>query len=390
VKSVLTALGITGGILFIILIIPGLAGSFLNPAEAQQYESWLRNALVSDRKALLEADTFRSLAFIILATAVIIAFLYNKLKKEYAIALVGLLILTDLWMVDKRYLGSEKFENAAAFKRTLVPTPADQSILADKSYFRVWNNSVSTFNDNSPTSYFHKSIGGYHGAKMKRYQELIETGIQRDMLIFERHAKTAKTMEQLSAAFDSTGILNMLNTKYIIYNPDFNALTNNKSLGNAWFVTSPVFAKNADSELAETLRNNPANTAVIDNKFSKLISKTSYPVEEGDRITLTSYQPNELVYKSSAKSDKLAVFSEIYYPAGWTCTIDGKPADHFRADYVLRAMVVPAGDHEIRFQFNPKSYSTGNTVSMISSVILIMLILGYIANEIRKKKQAVQ
>jgi hypothetical protein len=384
-KALLTALAITGGLLFLILVIPGIAGSFLNPGE-NQYESWLRNALISDRKKLLESDTLRSLVFILLAAGTILAFLFEKIKKEYAIALIALFILADLWMVDRRYLGSDRFESQASIKRDFLPTHADSYILTDKSYFRVWNSSVSTFNDNTPTSYFHKSIGGYHGAKMKRYQELIETAIQRDLQIFQRHAGKAKTIEDLSAAFDSTFALNMLNTKYVIYNPDFNPIVNPKALGNAWFATKAAIVNNADGEIEQTLKNDPSEIAVINKAFASLLTKESYPVEQGDKIVLTSYQPNELVYKSSAGSEKLAVFSDIYYPAGWYCSVDGKSASYFRADYVLRAMIVPAGDHEIRFVFRPSSYYLGNTVSAVSSVILILLIAGYCVYELRKKK----
>ncbi len=383
-KAVAIAAGITGGVLLLIMLIPGIAGSFVNPYE-NQYPGWLRNAIVSDRKHLLESDALRSLVFIILASGTILVFMYEKLRKEYAIAIVGVLILFDLWTVDRRYLNSDNFENQAVFKKSLSPTPADSYIMKDPSYFRVWNSNVSTFNDNSPTSYFHKSIGGYHGAKMKRYQELIDSAIQKDFKIFEAVAGKAKTLDELLPAFDRTYALNMLNTKYIIYNPEAPPIVNPKALGNAWFVEKPEFVENADGEISMTSRTDPSKAAVIDKRFSNLVTKQSYPAEEGDKIELLTYQPNELVYKSTAKSEKLALFSDIYYPAGWKCFVDGKESKYFRADYVLRAMIVPGGDHEIRFTFKPSSYYTGNTVSLASSVILILLLAGYAALKLKKK-----
>jgi hypothetical protein len=383
-KALGLAAGITGGVLLIIMLIPAIAGSFVNPYE-NQYPGWLRSAIVADRKHLLESDSLRSLVFIIMASGAILAFMYDKLRKEYAVAIIGVLILFDLWTVDRRYLNSDNFENQAGFKKSLSLTTADSYILKDPSYFRVWNRTVSTFNDNSPTSYYHKSIGGYHGAKMKRYQELIDSGIQKDFKVFEIVAGTAKTIEEVLPAFDKTYALNMLNTKYIIFNPEAPPILNPKALGNAWFVEKPEIVENADMEISMTSRNDPSKVAVIDKRFSDLVTRQSYPGEEGDKIELLTYQPNELVYKSSAKSDKLTLFSDIYYPAGWKCFVDGKESKYFRADYVLRAMIIPGGDHEIKFIFKPSSYYTGNTVSLASSVILILLIAGYVALKIKKK-----
>jgi hypothetical protein len=384
VKSVLIASGITGGVLLLLMLIPGFAGSFLNSYE-HQFPDWLRSAIVSDRKHLLESDTFRSLVFVVLSAGVILGFMYVKIKVKYAISILGILILLDLWLVDRRYLNSDNFEYKAGYKKSLAPSAADSFILKDPSYFRVWNSTVSTFNDNSPTSYYHKSIGGYHGAKMKRYQEFIDSAIMRDFQTFEAAGKNAKTVEEILPVFERTYALNMLNTKYIIYNPDAAPITNPKALGNAWFVEKPEFVPNADAEISLTCRTDPAKTAVIDKRFSKLVSAASYTPAEGDKIELVSYKANELVYKSKAASEKFAVFSDIYYPAGWKCFIDGKEAPYFRADYVLRAMIVPGGDHEIRFFFKPGSYYTGNMISLVSSLILFLAIAGYVTLRLRKK-----
>jgi hypothetical protein len=386
-KGFFAALGITGGVILLIFLIPGIAGSFLNQYEID-YPAWLKNAMISDRKELLKTDCFRSLVFILLASAPIFAFMYGKLRKEYSILIVGILILFDLWFADKRYLDADRFERPAMIQKSFLPTPADAYILKDHSYYRVWNCTVSTFNDNSPTSYFHKSIGGYHGAKLKRYQELIDSSIVKDFEQFVSVLKTAKTLEEMVPVFNNTRTLNMLNTKYIIYNPDAPPIINPDALGNAWFAEKPVIADNADEEISLLNVINPANEAVIDKTFTDQITKSSYPVEEGEKIELTSYQPNELVYKYSAKSQKLAVFSDIYYPAGWKCSLDGKENKYFRADYVLRAMIVPEGDHEIKFAFEPASFTIGNKISLVSSIVLILLLAGFIVLELKKKARS--
>jgi hypothetical protein len=177
----------------------------------------------------------------------------------------------------------------------------------------------------------------------------------------------------------------MLNTRYIIYNTEAPPIINPNALGNAWFVGKPILVNNANEEIIQINGINTATEAVIDKRFSDLITGTSYPVESDDTIRLTSYQPNELIYKSGSKTEKLTVFSEIYYPAGWKCFVDGTEHKYFRANYVLRAMIVPAGDHEIRFVFEPSSYYTGNKISLASSILLFILLAGYLGNELRKK-----
>lgn len=385
-KSIKIAGGIAGGILLLVIIIPGIAGSFLNQGEAG-YPDWLKNAMVTDRKALLRSDALRSLVFILLAAGTIMVFLYDKLRKEYSILIVGLLVLLDLWTVDKRYLNADRFEKSSMIQKSIAPTTADEFILKDKSYNRVLNLTVSTFNDNSPTSYFHKSIGGYHGAKLKRYQELIDSSLIRDIDLFIGAANNATSPEDLVPVLAKTSGLNMLNTKYIIYNHEVPPVMNPNSLGNAWFVEKPVMVENANQEIMSLKSTDPARDAVIDQAFKDLISASSYPVAEGDNIELVSYQPNELVYKYSAQSEKLVVFSEIYYPAGWKCFVDGKESPYLRANYVLRAMTVPAGEHEIIFSFKPESFIVGNKVSLASSIILIILIAGYVVIKLVKKQE---
>ena len=387
-KGIKIAFGITGGIALLLILLPSLAGSFLSPSEKQaNYPEWLSTAIIADRKMLLRGDAFRSFLLILLAAATLVGFYYNKLKKEYVFALLALLFLADMWFVDKRYLNSDKFVRKEAKARMLAPTIADGYILKDTSVYRVLNLSVSPFNDAS-TSYHHKSIGGYHGAKLERYQELIDTSLMHDIKLIQTVGGVAKTLDEVHSVFGSTNALNMLNAKYIIYSQDELPLINQKALGNAWYVETPLLVDNANEELSSINRIDPARVAVIDKSFKDQITKSSYLISSGDTIELKSYKANELIYRSRSKDEKLAVFSEIYYPAGWKSFIDGKETHYFRTDYVLRGMIIPAGEHEIRFSFEPSSYSTGNRISLISSLLFILLTAGYIVVQIKSKSKA--
>ena len=241
-KGIKIAFGITGGFTLLLILLPGLAGSFLSPAEKQaNLPEWLSSALVADRKMLLRGDALRSFLLILLGAAALAGFYYNKIKKEYVIALLAFLFVADMWFVDKRYLNSDKFVRKEAKARMTAPTIADSYILRDSSYYRVLNLSVSPFNDAS-TSYHHKSIGGYHGAKLKRYQELIDTSLMHDITLFQTVGGAAKSLDEVQSVFEKTNALNMLNTKYIIYNPEEPPLINQNALGNAWFVETPVIS----------------------------------------------------------------------------------------------------------------------------------------------------
>jgi hypothetical protein len=389
-RALKIAFAISGGITLLLVILPGLAGSFLSPGEtdlSQPMPAWLSSALVADRKMLLRGDSLRSFFFILLAAATIAGFYYEKLKKEHAFVVLALLFLVDMALVDKRYLNSDKFFRKETVAKMSAPTLADTYILRDSSYFRVLNLSVSPFND-ATTSYFHKSIGGYHGAKLKRYQEFIDTSLMHDINLIKAAGGAAKTLSDVQAVFDKTTGLNILNTKYIIYSPGELPLLNHNALGSAWFVETPVIVDNANEELSSINRIDPSKVAVIDKSFKDQIKNPVYPVSEGDKLELKSYKANELIYDSKARGEKLAIFSEIYYPAGWKCFIDGKESGYFRADFVLRGAIIPAGDHEIKFSFEPSSYVSGNRISMMSSVLFILLIAGYIFSRIRTKYKA--
>jgi hypothetical protein len=387
-KGIKIALGISGGLSLIFLLFPGIAGSFLSPGEQQgQLPEWLSSALVADRKNLLRVDALRSLALILTGAGILLAFYYEKLKKDHAIIFLAVLFLVDMWFVDKRYLNSDKFVTPAVSQKATAPTIADNLILKDPSYYRVLNLSVSPFNDAS-TSLYHNSIGGYHGAKIRRYQELIDSTIIQDLMYYNSVISTAKSIQDLQPGLDrlnSNNALKMLNAKYFIIEGQMAPAMNNNALGNAWFTETPVMVANPNEEISMIRKIDPAKQAIIDSRFKNQITKISYPVAAGDKIELKSYQPNELIYKYSSEGDRMVMFSEIYYPAGWKAYIDGVEKDYFRANYVLRGMIVPAGNHEIKFEFKPASYYTGETISLASSVIFILLVVGYLGYSLKKK-----
>lgn len=373
-RGIKIAGGIIVGLLLLILIFPGIAGSFISPNEIEyKLPDWLTSALTADRKALLRTDSFRSLVFIVLGAGAIWGFVSGKLRKEYSILMISLLIIFDLWGTGKRYLNADRFERPSAIQKSFTPGIADAAILKDQSYHRVLNLSVSTFNDNSPTSWFHKSIGGYHGAKLKRYQELIDSSISRELALFG----SVKSVEELLPLFRKTTVLNMLNAKYVIYSPDAPPVINPDALGNVWFAEKPVLVENANMELASVSLIDPSKEAVIDTRFREQVTGSVYPVSGNDRIELVSYQPNVLEYKYTAEGDKLAVFSEIYYPAGWKCYIDDKESTYFRTNYVLRGMILPGGTHQVKFSFEPSSYINGNKISLASSILLFLITAGF-------------
>ncbi len=375
-KSVLTAALITGGLAFIFFLVPGLAGSFLRPDEQSFPDSlaWIKDAMVADRKAMLRTDALRSFVFISGGAALIWFSLKGKIKPAYALLGLVVLFLVDQIPVDARYLGSSNFQTKRAAASSFAPSAADKEILSDEGEFRVLNLTVSVFNDAS-TSYYHQSIGGYSGAKMKRYQELIETGLTDDINSLISSLRTSTTMEEAAGVMQNLGILNMLNTRYIILDPGSAPLYNRYASGNAWLVNGITLVENADAELQAVRTINPKEVAVADRRFAEMIPVAATAASPGDTIYLTSYEPNLLIYRAELTSERVAIFSEIYYKYGWKAFIDDIPADHFRANYVLRGMTLPAGSHTITFRFEPESYKIGNKVSLAGSILLLAFLV---------------
>lgn len=388
VKPLMISTAITGGISLIYALIPSLAGSFSSEMDmhvARQFSdayqadfSFLTETLPADRKAMLQGDAFRSLLFIITAAALIWFFLKGKLKQNLVIAAMGLLMLVDLVPVAKRYLNDEHFGRKRNISNLIKQTEADKFIMQDKSEFRVLNLTVNIFNDASP-SYFHKNIGGYHAAKLRRYQELINLHLTNEIQQFY----SVRSIEQFDSLAQQLGILNMLNMKYIIMDPNSQPLLNPYANGNAWFVNRIVEANNADEEMQLLGQINTKTELVIDKRVASEKLHTGIPAET-DYIRLKSYKPNHLVYELSAQTDQVAVFSEIFYDKGWNAYINGKEAPYFRANYLLRAMQLKAGNYQIEFKFEPKSYNTGNTIALFSSLLLLACIALFF---IRKKKE---
>ena len=373
-KSLKIATGIAGGLTLLFVIMPGLFLSFSGPADANiqqqfQFPDWMMQAIRDERTRLIRLDSLRSFAFILLAAATLWALLFSKLKKSYVYLILGTLILLDMFVISKRYLNNDSFTEKTKMENPFTPTAADRQILQDKDpNFRVINLSVNTFNDAS-TSYYHKSIGGYHGAKLRRYQELIENQISKNNM----------------------DVLNMLNTKYVIIAGEDRmpiAQENSEALGNAWFVEDVEVVDNADQEMAAITHFNPADTAIVEKRFENDLSAFTPGRDSLAFIELTSYAPNALTYKYETGKDGLAVFSEIYYPKGWNAYVDGEPTPHFRANYVLRAMVLPAGTHSLEFKFEPDVYVVGEKISLISSLILVTLVILLGLLEIRRAWKA--
>lgn len=397
-RSLIWSAGITGAVCLLFTVLPRIGGSFISPVDNEIFtqlritpdiQSTLESALTFDRQKMLQDDAFRSLIFIVLAAILLFTYYNKKIGMKLAAGILAVLFLADMWPVSKRFLNNDNFERITSKTEPYPMTAADKAILQDKSpEYRVLNLTVSPFNDAS-TSNYHKSIGGYHGAKLQIYSELIEyslTGeINNFISAYQNNTDPEKLPATLEASMSNANSLNMLNTKYIIVHPDAIPFTNRNALGNAWFVGTVRFAENADEEISLLSSFNPSQEALIDKRFKEYLSKENYQSDPSARITLTSYKPNELKYSYSSASDALAVFSEIYYPAGWKSYIDGKEVPHFKADYVLRGMEVPAGDHEVIFRFEPESYRTGTRISFASSLLLILLCAGSLFMVVRKK-----
>ena len=311
------------------------------------------DAVIADRKAMLLFDVLRSLFLMLLTAGVLWMFLKSKLKQGIAILIIAVFVLFDLVSVDKKYVNKDDFKSSRKIEKPFIASNADKLILQDKTHFRVGNFSVNPMNDGS-TSYFHQSIGGYHAAKMMRYQELFEYQI----------------------AKNNMQVLNMLNTKYFIVDNDKGekqAQQNPDANGNAWFVENVKVVNSANSELQILDSLNTKVSAVIDK--SKLLDNVNFNFEKDSTATikLINYDVTELTYRTKTEKEQFVVFSEIYYKDGWNAYIDGKLTNHFRVNYVLRGMKVPAGEHEIEYKFEPKVIQQGGMISLFSYISIILV-----------------
>jgi hypothetical protein len=333
----------------------------------QNYGPEFVNALKEDRKSLYSADLLRSGFLVLVAFGLLWFFVKNKISKSTAIVLVGIIMISDLFFIDKNYVNAKSFVSPSEVDVPFQPTASDLEILRDTSHYRVFE--VNGNMSSARASYFHQSIGGYSAVKPRRMQQLFDYQIAKN------------NME----------VLDLLNTKFIIqtdkegkefptYNPNYN--------GNAWFVQKVKFVNSPDEEM-KALDNLDSKNAVIVNQkeFGTQLKNNTFVKDTLSKITLISYKPNHLKYVSNNANSGLAVFSEMYYADGWNATIDGKAVSHFRADYALRAMEIPAGKHTIEFKFEPQVVKTGSTIALISFILMILLLGGAIYLEQKKAKQ---
>ncbi|NCC73290.1 MAG: hypothetical protein EOM06_07800 [Sphingobacteriia bacterium] len=369
-QSLKTAFFITGGLALLFAVFGGAIFDFHSSFDSQLLQAGFPqsviNAVHNDRQSMLVSDAIRSLIFIILTAVAVWAAIFAKIRKEFAYIALLVFVISDMYPVNRRYLNKDDFEPAKKVNIPFVATQADQIILKDQDpNFRVLNTTVNTFNDAS-TSFFHKSVGGYHGAKLRRYQELIDHHISKNNM----------------------AVLNMLNTKYFIVEGKNNqpqAIVNPEALGNAWIVNEVEIVENADAEIAALSDFDPQTTAIVDKRFEHLLEGFSENSDSTAKIELITYQPNQLTYRFASAKDELVVFSEIYYDKGWNAYVDGEQMPYFRANYVLRAMKIPAGNHEIVWKFEPKVYYTGGKISLIFSVIVLLAFISALAFQIKDK-----
>ncbi len=387
-KALLWSVALTAGVSFLFFLLPGLSGSFISSSDSQM-PAWIQNGLVADRTSFLRGDALRSTALILASALILWVFVAKKLKFEYALFLIGFLILIDMWGVNKRYLNNDNFVQEQKARNPYPITKADKEILKDKSEYRVLNLSVDPFNEAS-TSYYHQSVGGYHGAKMRRYQELIDKHIGIEIQHLGTKLNALKSENGVDSLFIGLNALNMLNTKYLIYNPEAAPLMNTKAMGSAWIVNSFQLAENADQEIAAINKIDLSKTIIVNKKFLPLLEGVKSNSGRPSKLSLSSYSPNQLVYSYSGSGYEIAVFSEVYYPKGWNAYIGGKLVPYFQANYLLRAMVLNAGNYDITFKFEPISYNVGKKISMVSSFLLLLLIGFVLYKNVTLKKAPIE
>jgi hypothetical protein len=398
------SLGLTAGITLLFLLMPGLFFNFITPAEIDQFHQYLKqgasktqiDAIITNleiaRMSIFKMSCMRSIAFILLGAALIWMYASAKKMSKYVLyAGLALLILIDMVPIDKRYLNDKSFVPKKQMEVPYTASAADEYILQDTSAdYRVLNMTTGNFMLDASTSYFHKSIGGYHAAKFRRYQDLVDHRIDKEQDRLISTLKAGAPDSVLVSTLYGLTTMNMLNTQYYIYNPEAKPLRNPAALGNAWFVKNVTMVNNADEEIKALDNFSPANTAIVDKKFENELNAFKGEKYLQSIIKLTQYKPNYLAYEAKGlKAEQLAVFSEIYYNKGWDAYIDGVKAPYFRANYVLRAMLIPAGDHKIEFKFEPRSYFVGEKVSLAGSVLLVLFLGAALFFEFRKKKEEI-
>ena len=354
----------------------------------QNFSNAIYTSLKDDRASAMRSDAIRSLFFVALAVIVLASFATQKFRQPSSIvAVLTLLILLDFWMIDKRYLNSNDFEDTASLEMSAFPeTPADAAILADnKTGARMVDFTGDVFNSASP-AYYHRTIGGYSPAKLRRYQDVIEYGLSYDFQLLNK------------GGFAKTNFLNMLNTKYLKQTPEANGVIHNpNALGNAWFVNNLEIVNTPEEEILKVRNSNPAQTAIVNNEFAKYINGFTPNIDSSAQNDtrfireIDTKNPMKLEYTFKSPKDEFVVFSEVIYRPNedWISYIDGKPADHIRVNYILRGMKVNAGEHKITFEFRPKLYAMTNNVLLLGNAIFYIVIIGLCILYFRKERSEI-
>jgi hypothetical protein len=402
-KKFFIALGITAGICLLFLAAPKLFFSFLSQEEAKQFAQLssgkdgsvyaaFAKQLENVRIAIFRKDALRSLVFILLAAVPIFLYGKGKLKGQIAFPILAVLVLVDMFPIDKRYLNNDNFIDKSRFSQPFTATVADQAIMADNALsFRVADITKDMFNDAS-TCYFHKSLGGYSGAKLRRYQDVITQYLSGEL----NQLRGAKSAQDMMQALARQKVLNILNTKYIIYNPNAQPFPNNFAYGNAWIANDILWVNTPNEEIDAIATTDVQHTAILNKEFEGKVGGYQFTDSIAPQISLVDYKPNKLTYSFNSAlrqaqgpetANYLVVFSEIWTEKGWKMTIDGQEQPLLRADYLLRAAMVPAGEHEIVMEYVPKAYTTCNTVVFISSLIMILGLVAALFFTFKTKKE---
>ncbi|MEN8187389.1 MAG: YfhO family protein [Bacteroidota bacterium] len=366
VKSLKYSVIITGGLALIFTVAGTSLFAFesINDTRFENMAPGFAEVLIADRKDIFFNDSLRALILVVLAASLLWFYLKEKINVNLLYAAFGILILVDMVAVDKRYVNNEDFITKSKLEKPFPKTEVDTQILKDRGHYRVMNFMVNPMNDGS-TSFYHNSIGGYHAAKPRRYQELFDFQI----------------------AKNNIEVLNMLNTKYFIFPDENNRPTvqlNDEANGNAWFVDNVKFVNSADEEIKALDSLNTKEIAVVSNEFKDELKGFTFQKDSTATINLIEYKANKLVYESNSTTDQIAIFSEMYYKDGWNTFVDGKFTPHFRANYVLRATIIPKGKHKIEFKFEPEVIQAGSYITLISLGLIFFITLGWYFLENRK------
>ena len=400
-KKFYLALGITAGICLLFCIAPKAFFSFLSQNEASQFASMSQGKdgalyaafatqLEDVRVTIFRKDALRSLLIIVLSAMPILLYGMGKLKDAPAFAILTALVLIDMFPIDKRYLNNDKFISKSQYSKPFKASTADQAILNDKALdFRVADLTKDMFNDAS-TCYFHKSLGGYSGAKLRRYQDVITQYLGGEL----NQLRGSKTASDMMQTLSQQKVINMLNTKYLIYNPNSQPMLNPFALGNAWIVSNIQWVNTPNEEIDAIGNTDLEHTAILNKEFEQTVGNYRLTDSILPQITLTEYQPNKLTYNikdtstGSVSKQYLVVFSEIWTEKGWKMTIDGQESPLLRANYLLRCALIPSGEHQIVMEYAPKAWKTGNSVASISSLIMLLGLIAALIFTFKPKKEA--